>query len=111
MEIFTKLLEINMVASNFFGFSTRRAMMLPTADFPSLRLFTSVGESEKRATSDPEIKAEQPKSIRKTTNCKIIFQSSILSCNAIVSTAIDGIQSKLRGGSESKSLVLVKQYF
>ena len=47
-----------MVANNFFGLSSNVTTAFSLLDFDSAALFRSVCESEKKATSAPEIKAE-----------------------------------------------------
>ena len=54
----TKLLETKMVANNLFGFSSNNATDFSLPDFDSDALLRSVWESEKKATSAPEINAE-----------------------------------------------------
>ena len=64
MATFTKLLVINMVANNRFG---RSSKFLRVTNFLSLlpsKASTSAGPKEKQATSEPDISAEQIKSIR-----------------------------------------------
>ena len=57
MEIFKTLLATNKVANNFFGFSSNCVIILDFLGFFSLEVFKSSAESEKKATSAPEIKA------------------------------------------------------
>ena len=53
-----KLFETKMVANNFFGLSSNETTAFSLIDFDSFALLRSVWESEKKATSVPEINAE-----------------------------------------------------
>jgi len=53
-----KLFETKMVASNLFGRSSNKTTAFSLLDFDSEALLISVWESEKKATSAPEINAE-----------------------------------------------------
>lgn len=53
-----KLFETKIVANNLFGSSSNETTAFSLLDFDSEALFKSVWESEKKATSAPEIKAE-----------------------------------------------------
>ena len=63
MAIFIKLLATSIVASNFLGRSSKEAMISMAEDFSSRPLSILDFVNENRATSAPEIKAEQPNSI------------------------------------------------
>ena len=96
--ILMALLVINMVANNFLGRSNNFTMIFPFAVFFSSMVLTSVGERPKKATSAPEIRAEQ--------NNRIISMV-ILSTNA-PSIAI-AFREKLRGsGSNSQILGFIE---
>ena len=68
IEMLTRLLAMSMVANSFLGLSTSFAIVVPVGDLLSLRALTSAGESEKRATSDPEIRAEQSNRMKNIAN-------------------------------------------
>jgi len=70
-----KLFVIKIVANNFLGFSSSFTIISPP--FPPFEsLFKSVWESEKKATSVPEINAElKSKAIK--TKALITFKKSI----------------------------------
>lgn len=104
IEIFTKLLAIKIVASSFLGLPNSLAMIFPTGDFPSFAALISVGESEKRATSEPEIIAEQHKRMKNTTNCTTIEKLGTSNCKANQFTFARDVKNRVRGGSESKLL-------
>jgi len=53
-----KLLEINIVARSLAGLSSNLNIVLETMVFSSFSSSSSVGDSEKKAISLPEIKAE-----------------------------------------------------
>jgi len=54
-----KLLAIKMVANSFLGFKSRCRILLLLADSSFFRLFLSAAEIEKKATSEPDIRAER----------------------------------------------------
>ena len=58
MPTFTKLLVIRMVAKSFSGFSKRLITLNPFPSLSSNSSFLFEGDSEKKATSEPEINAE-----------------------------------------------------
>ena len=58
MAILTKLLDINIVASNLPGFFNKDRIVLALADFSSSSSTVSLEVSEKKAISLPEISAE-----------------------------------------------------
>ena len=58
IAILIKLLLINIVANNFLGISLRYNIRLLTKESSFFRVITSFDDNEKKATSDPEIKAE-----------------------------------------------------
>ena len=62
MAIFIKLLATRMVANSFLGLESSLAIILPTGVLEKSSSFTSVVESEKKATSAPEIRAEHMRS-------------------------------------------------
>ena len=66
--MFAKLLAISTVANSFLGFSASLAIILPVGVFSSLSVSISAGVSEKRATSAPEIRAEQNNNSINTAN-------------------------------------------
>ena len=55
---FTKLFDINIVANNFFGADKRLFTLWWAFDSEELSVSFSDGLSEKKATSEPDIKAE-----------------------------------------------------
>jgi len=59
MAIFTKLLAIRMVASKVRGFSFRAMIRLLEPASSVFRLARSLGESEKKAISLPDINADE----------------------------------------------------
>ena len=63
MAIFTKLLATKMVANNFLGFSNNLEIRVPLLKSLFCISSTSFCDKEKRATSEPEIKAEQTSNI------------------------------------------------
>jgi hypothetical protein len=62
-----KLFDTKMVANNLFGLSSNVTTAFCLLDFDSEALFRSVCESEKKATSAPEINAENKSNNRSTT--------------------------------------------
>lgn len=66
MPILMALFAIKIVANNFLGRSRSLTTIDPFAVLPSSISLTSVGESPNKATSAPEIKAEQQSSNNKT---------------------------------------------
>ena len=58
INILMKLFETKMVANSFFGLSSNVTTAFSLLDFDSAALLRSVCESEKNATSAPEINAE-----------------------------------------------------
>ena len=71
IEIFAKLLEINMVASNRFGFSNNASNNLFELFLSFSMDSLSVGLREKKATSDPEINAEHKSKISMASEAPI----------------------------------------
>ena len=63
---FTKLLDINIVANSFFGAAKRLFTLSWAFVSEALSVSFSVGLREKKATSEPEIKAENKSRINKT---------------------------------------------
>lgn len=61
MATFTKLLEISIVASSRSESSRSCRILLSAAHLPSSITLKSVGDKEKKAISEAETKAEQPK--------------------------------------------------
>lgn len=59
MPTLIKLLAIKIVAKSFFGFSSNVKIIFELRLFFSSRYFFSEGLIEKKATSDPDTKAEQ----------------------------------------------------
>ena len=57
--ILITLLAINIVASSIFGFSMSRRINWYLLILESFNLLLSVGDSEKKAISEPEISPEQ----------------------------------------------------
>ena len=64
----TKLLDIRIDPSNLSGISINFKIRFVFLLFSRLSLSTSEGESEKYATSDPEISAEKIRSMISTVN-------------------------------------------
>ena len=54
-----KLFDINIVANNFFGKERRDRILLLFDEFSLSRLFLSAAEIEKKATSEPDIRADK----------------------------------------------------
>ena len=92
IEILTKLLAISMVANSFLGLSTILAIRLLAELWSSFSSSISVGESENKATSEPEMIAEQSSSKQKIANCTI----------SAISTVKKGISNDAERGSVSK---------
>ena len=61
METFTKLFTTNIVPSRCSGFANNFMIFFEEGVFFDFKFLRSEGEREKKATSDPEIKAEQSK--------------------------------------------------
>ena len=99
MPMLIKLLATNMVANNFFGRSKRLAIIWMRLDFASKPFSISVLENEKRATSAPEISAEQNKS------------KNISKTPKTIETSIEIIKLLKLAGSGSNIMVLVKQRY
>ena len=59
MAIFTKLFEISMVARRFLGLDFNSRIRLLIVLFSSSKTLSSFGLSEKKATSEPEMRPEQ----------------------------------------------------
>ena len=59
IAIFIKLLATKIVANSFCGFCSRSDTILIALDFSSNSLSISARDKENKATSDPEIRAEQ----------------------------------------------------
>lgn len=79
MAILIKLLDTRIVANNFFGLLSNLSTM---AIFFEESLFSSKseGEREKKATSAPEMRAEQPRSTKNKIKL-VIWVKSKLSMN------------------------------
>lgn len=73
---FTKLLAINMEASNFFGLSNRLFIRCPVLVLFSERSCKSVGLKEKKAVSLPEIIADAMIKIRSRARYSIMLKSN-----------------------------------
>ena len=75
-----KLFVINIVASSFRGFSSR--LMISASSFLSDESVSkSVCESEKKATSVPEMSAEQSNKIKSATPFKRVATSKLAKNN------------------------------
>ena len=88
--MFIKLFVINMVASSFFGLSNNFTTKLFPLVF-SVCWSNCVWESEKKAISDPEIKAEQ---INRNTNTKLLIVISKSNFNTNNKNILAGSESK-----------------
>ncbi len=77
METFTKLLITNIVPSKCSGFANKFRVFFEEAVFFDFKFLRSVGEREKKATSDPEINAEQSKRISNNITHIIITESGV----------------------------------
>lgn len=71
-----KLFETKMVASNLFGRSSNKTTAFSLLDFDSAALLKSVWESEKKATSAPEINAESKSNNKSTTTISTFDKNS-----------------------------------
>ena len=78
IEIFIKLLETSNVASNLLGLLLKRAMSFKFLTLELDIFFKSDLEREKKATSDPEIRAEH---IKRTIINNILIKSGYKSIN------------------------------
>jgi hypothetical protein len=97
IPILIELLAIRIVARSFLGRVNNFTTIFPLTVFLSSISFKSVGERPKKATSAPEIRAEQIK----RTNSITIFNAKVPSITA-------RFKNKLRGsGSNSQNLLLV----
>ena len=97
IPILIALLAIRIVARSLLGRPNNFTTIFPLAVFFSSISFKSDGERPKKATSAPEIRAEQSNS----TNSITIFNTKVLSITA-------RFINKLRGsGSNSQNLLLV----
>src|SRR5690606_22131043 len=97
MAMFTKLFETKIVANNFFGLPNNRCTIASffAMDF-SRFVSKSEGVNEKKATSDPEIRAEQASKITSITPLVIWVISKTLK------------KKSKPGGSVSKLMGLVE---
>jgi hypothetical protein len=97
---FTKLLEINIVASNLLGESRRLMMLACLFESDEFSVSFSLGFKEKKATSEPEINPEKNN------------RSNNIANETIVSTAIGLIKSannmELNMGPGSSKVKLIK---
>ena len=64
ITMLTKLFPISIVANNLFGLSNKLRIKLPVLDSSPSMSFLSCGDKEKKATSAPDIKAEQSNKIK-----------------------------------------------
>ena len=71
MPMFTKLLAINIDASNVLGCSNKLTILLKEGCFLVFKIFTSFELSEKNATSLPDNRKDNKKST-KTATTKIV---------------------------------------
>ena len=78
IEIFIKLLETSNVASNLLGLLLKRAMSFKFLTLELDIFFKSDLEREKKATSDPETRAEH---IKRTIINNILIKSGYKSIN------------------------------
>lgn len=69
-----KLFEIKIVANNFLGSSSKFATIFSLSELDSAASFTTFFESEKKATSAPEINADRINNKNKET---ILISSQI----------------------------------
>jgi len=73
MAILTKLLDINIVANSLSGLFIRINIFLSVRDCPCLIFSILCGDREKKATSEPEIRAEEIiSSIKKTISKELL---------------------------------------
>ena len=70
--MFTKLLEINIVAKRLLGLSSRKLIFILAFSFDDFKSLACFGVMEKNAISAPEISAE------KTNNIKIVKSPIII---------------------------------
>ena len=97
----TKLLAIRMVANKYSERANRDQIRKSCGFLSSSNSFISCGESEKKAISEAEIKAENPRNI--TANISVIISPT----EAGESVRDENSNGKLSG---SKIYVLVKQW-
>jgi hypothetical protein len=64
-----------MVANNLFGLSNNKATAFSLPDFDSEALLRSVWESEKKATSVPDIKAESINNKKSVTMLTTLYKT------------------------------------
>ncbi len=76
MATFTKLLAISMVAKRRFGLSSRLIISLLFLDLVPRSKFICEGPNEKKAISEPEIRAEQAMSTSMARNPMITGMST-----------------------------------
>lgn len=98
MATFTKLLTIKIVASNSFGLFKSRIDASALGSFDSRISSLSSGESEKKATSEPETKAEATNNSMRTI---IAIQKFTPKSGADIAKKI-----KLKGSVSSIKLML-----
>ena len=77
IDMFRTLLATNNVANNFFGLSNKVEIILLFLGFLIEYLSRSVAESEKKATSAPEISAAKSSNSRIMAKPKIAQKSSV----------------------------------
>ena len=105
MPTFTKLLAIRSVAKRCFGDSNKLIINSLVLLFFNLKLFICVGDSEKKAISEPEITAEQATSTN-TTRKPIIIGSVR---GFIKIPVIKNVASEIEPSSSKILLKLVQQ--
>ncbi len=86
--ILIKLLATKIVANSFLGFSNNRVIIEPLLPSSSIKSSRSFCESENKATSEPEIKAEQK-------SRKITAINPISSSKSMVFVKLEGSGSKV----------------
>ena len=101
MAIFTRLLTINIVANKVLGFSFNVIILLLEPVSSSAKFTISLGESEKKAISLPEIRAEETiRSIKTNSenNAPLVSKAKLARKQRC---------KMLEGGSKSNFYVLV----
>ena len=92
METFTKLLITNIVPSKCSGFVNKLSVFFEDGVFFDFIILRSVGEREKKATSDPEINAEQSKRISNRITQTMITESGVSIVTCIFARWANGIR-------------------
>ena len=102
-----KLLLIRMVANKVLGVSRRFKILLEVVLFSAFRFSKSLGESEKKATSEPEIKAEKISKIN--TNRLAIIRLKLETSSKRKGMKFKAKSSRSSSASNIVSFVLMKQ--